>query len=234
MFNKNKSHEDIQEHFQLNSYVDLAINYDMDNQSIDRVKIRKAVYLKNLLVMYQPGASKARKGQIVNISTLYLRENRLSLFGKVIQAESNFFIMKYKPEIVLINLRRGFRENPKILFDVDGKIKLFEKERLISEKLILKDLSLTGVGFLSNGYKWNKDILNTKLNIEGRVHLNFVNKKDHSTYTVSGKVSLVRVFPTSNGFLEGYDFFGKKSDDISRVVMDSQIAHRQAEIKYYD
>ncbi|MCP3940927.1 MAG: hypothetical protein GY710_05530 [Desulfobacteraceae bacterium] len=234
MFNKKEHYKNIEEHFQLNSYVDLVLNYDMANQSIGRVKIRKVDYWKNLLVMYQPGAPKARKGQIVNISTLYLRKNRLSLFGKVIQAESNFFIMKYIPEIILINLRRGFRENPKILFNIYGNIKIFEKERLISEKLILKDLSLTGVGFLSNGYKWNKDLLNKQLNIEGQIHLNFVNKKDQSTYAISGNVNLIRIVQTPNGFLEGYDFLGQESDDISKVVIDSQIAHRQAEIKLYD
>ncbi|MBU0971604.1 MAG: hypothetical protein KKC20_13200 [Proteobacteria bacterium] len=234
MFNKKKIHEDLQEHFRVNSYVDLAINYDMDNQSINRVKIRKVDYLKNLLVMYQPAWSKARKGQTINISTLYLKENRISLFGKVIQAESNFFIMKYKPEIILINLRRGFRENPKILFDINGKIEIDDRERSVSEKFILKDLSISGVGFLSQDYEWDKDFLNKRLNIEGRAHLNFINKKNQFTYTVSGIINLVRIIKTSNGFLEGYDFLGKKSDDISKIVMDSQFAHKQAETKYYD
>ncbi|MCG8634641.1 MAG: hypothetical protein MI863_12490 [Desulfobacterales bacterium] len=142
--------------------------------------------------------------------------------------------MKYKPEIVLINLRRGFRENPKLLFDIDGKIELLEKERYISEKLILKDLSLTGAGFLSSDYKWEKERLNKRLDIEGSMHLNFINKKTREVFAVSGNINLVRVIHTPNGYLEGYEFSGKKSDDISKIVMDSQIAHRQAEIKYYD
>lgn len=223
----------MREHFRLNSYVDLAINYDMDNQSIDRVQIRKADYLKNLLVMYQPGSSKIRKGQRINISTLYLKEDRVSLFGTVIHTESNFFLMKYKPEIVLINLRRGFRESPKILFDIKGKIEICDKERFVSEKFNLKDLSITGVGFLSKDYEWDKDLLNKKLTIKGKIHLNFVNKINQSAYIISGIVDLVRVIQTSNGFLEGYEFLGKKSNDISKIVMDSQIAHKQAEMKYY-
>ncbi|MCG8615551.1 MAG: hypothetical protein MI802_04995 [Desulfobacterales bacterium] len=233
MFNKRKSYEEIQEHFLLNSHVDLAINYERDNQSTSRVIIRKADYFKNLLMMYQPSDAKVRRGQIVNISTLYLREKRVSLFGRVVQADSKYFIVQYKPEIVLINLRRGFRENPKIIFDIDGKIELLKRQRSISEKLVLKDISITGIGFLLSGYKWRKDILNRQLNFEGRINLNFVNKNDQSIYVVDGKVNLVRVIQTANGFIEGYEFRGKKSEDLTKIIMDSQIAHRQGEIKYY-
>ncbi|MDM8539269.1 hypothetical protein QUF70_21145, partial [Desulfobacterales bacterium HSG17] len=217
----------------LNSHVDLAVNYDMDNQSTDRVRIKKVDYLKNLLVMYQPSSARVRKGQNINISVLYLKKERISLFGKVLHAESNFFYMQYKPEIVLINLRRCFRENPSILFDINGKIETCDKERFVSESFILQDLSINGVGFLSNDYKWDKDFLNKKLNVEGKIHLNCVNKKNQFIYTITGIVNLVRVIQTSNGFIEGYEFCGKKSDDISKIVMDSQIAHQQAETKYY-
>ncbi|HCY87794.1 MAG TPA: hypothetical protein DHV36_21845 [Desulfobacteraceae bacterium] len=233
MFKKRKRYEEIQDHFLLNSHVDLAINYERDNQSTSRVIIQKADYFKHLLMMYQPGDFKVRRGQVVNISTLHFREKRISLFGRVIQADSKYFIVQYKPEIVFINLRRGFRENPKIIFDIDGKIELLKRRRSISDKLILKDISITGIGFLLNGYKWRKDILNRQLNFEGRISLNFVNKKDQSIYVVDGDVNLVRVIQTANGFIEGYEFMGKKSDNLSKIIMDSQIAHRQGEIKYY-